>query len=165
MPEFVINLGRIDWPRYHTFECKGDKVTLCRFMQLHPQLFINSKVLFVQQDNKWSRVNKNTILNPKSTYRLVSVVEDAPQKCVDCQRIATSATSLRYHVGELIPHEWVHGMTISWEWSCCNSIVQHSQIEKYDATTGCNVGKCSDCRDLSAYQKAIAKREEEEEAF
>ena len=165
MPEFVINLGRIDWPRYHIFECKEDNVSLCRFMQLHPELFTNSKVLFVQQDNQWSRVDKNAILNPKSTYRLVSVVEDGPQKCIDCQRIATSPGSLRYHVGELTPHEWVHGITISWEWSCCNCLVQHSQVEKYDAATGCNVGKCAACRDLSAYQKAIAKREKEEEAL
>ena len=173
MREITINMGRIDWPCYRSFKCTEDELTVCRFMELHPELFVNSKVLFVCDGEGWSRLDSAALLEANGDYRLVSVVDvdalnDRAQVCSVCERSETgeSVSALRYHVGKLISQEWVHGITICWEWSCCNRIVQHTQVESHDATTGCNVGKCSNCRDLSAYQQAIAKREKEmSEAF
>ena len=166
MPEITINIRRIDWPCYRTFDCTGDELILCQFRELYPDLFTNSKILFVGQKERWIRLEDDAILDPNALYRLVSVVDEnvlnqQPQRCRICDRLETSVSTLRYHSGKLLSQQWVHGMTICWEWSCCSRVVQHSQIENHDATTGCNVGKCSACRDLSEYQQAISKREQE----
>lgn len=171
MPEITINTGRIDWPRYRSFVCEDEELVLHHFMELHPDLFVNSMVLFVCKHERWHPVEPGATLEPKATYRLVSVVDESalnqqPQKCNTCGREESCVSALRYHPGDLVSQQWVHGMTICWEWSCCNRVVQHGQITSHDATTGCNVGRCSSCRDLRAYRAAITKRDrEEEDAF
>ena len=170
MPQITINDGRVDWPRYRFVACEEDELVLDRFMARHPELFLNSKVLFVLDDGNWRALKPSSRLDPKATYRLASVVNEAdlgrhPQRCSVCGCEA-SVAELRYHSGELVSQEWVHGMTIRWEWTCCNQIVSHRQVEAHDATQGCNVGRCAACRDLTAYQAAIAAREQQEqEAF
>ena len=165
MPHITINLKRIDWPSYQSFSYIQEKITLQEFMELYPALFVNSKKLFVNVTGRWIRVFLEDELSSNGDYRLVSVVDAHDSQQERCKKCSKSdiVSNLRYHTGTLISQKWVHGMTISWEWTCCNRIVQHPQIERFDAPTGCNIGLCAECRNHDAYEKAISKRKQEED--
>ena len=167
-----INMGRGDWPDYVSIDIKSQSCTLQQLKHAHPELFINARVLFKldpTQKSKWIRVQANDLLDGSTTYRSISVPNEVLNEstmCTACHRQVENPDSLRYHAGHLTSHEWGHGITFSWEWTCCHRIVSHGKVEAMYAQDGCNTGLCSSCRDHSAYQNAIQRREQEvEKAF
>lgn len=81
--------------------------------------------------------------------------------CGTCGRVFDDPDMLRYHRGNLAPQEWVYGITVKWEWSCCGKIV--STPESCYHPEGCAGGICPECRkDCPCYQAREIRRGEEE---
>ncbi|HOP62557.1 MAG TPA: hypothetical protein PK358_10850 [Spirochaetota bacterium] len=92
---------------------------------------------------------------------------DTPSKesktCSVCGKKFTDTDMLRYHKGRLSPYEWVYGLTVKWQWTCCEKIV--STPESCYHPEGCSTGICPGCRPDCACNQARAIRRAEEENF
>ena len=160
-----INTGRINWPRYTSIELEAT-ISYAQFKEHHPTLFENARTLFVLEKETWRRVQDHEKIIPSLSYRTESYIGEEELRaasliCTQCGTKVEDIEALRYHSGELSAHEWGYNITYSWEWSCCNRIVSTKQIQRFDASQGCNIGTCQNCRDKTPYQKVIEQHERE----
>ena len=172
MFSICINMGREDWPKYLSIQVQSQSCTLQQLQHMHPELFLSARVLYKRDptnNSQWIKVQIDELLDSSTSYRSISMPDDVLSDstiCTACHKQVETPHLLRYHTGHLAAHEWGHGITFSWEWTCCNRIVSHGKVESMYAQDGCNTGLCSSCRDHTAYQEAIQRREQEtEKAF
>ena len=172
MPTLSINTGRVDWPKYAFFDVGDQPIDLENLQALGPELFRNSRVLLIRTGpHDWRRVLPGEELDVQAQYRTESVVDDArlaaaSRVCLRCGVEQVDVSKLRYHAGSLSAHEWGHGITFRWEWTCCNLIVSNSAVASFDRSTGCNIGLCEACFDRDPYLRAVEQHEQEvAEAF
>ena len=168
--QISINTRRLDWPEYQTFDIDAGQTTLADLRRGHPAVLPSSHQLYARtEDGRWRRVPATEVLQAHLSYHLQAELIESEYlqlqgadalRCTSCWAQSESLDDLRYHPGKLTPQAW-HYTIHTWEWLCCSRIVSYSKVASRVTTDGCQVGLCAACRDLSAYDAAVARYEAE----
>ena len=165
-----INVRRLDWPKYLSLEILAGETTLAHLRASYPEILTPTHQLYCSTPERtWWRLEEGELLLQGASYHLRAEISDelrdsTPLSCTECGRTTQDFDALRYHPGRLVPHAWNY-TTHTWEWLCCSRLVSYRTVEALVTTDGCQVGRCAECRDLSAYQAAIKRYEREVEAL
>jgi hypothetical protein len=132
-----------------------NNIQLNNMFHINDYFIKDEETLQIYIEEKISGKNKNSENQDKS--------ENKSLCCIKCGKEYPSEDYLKYHPGKLSAAEWVYGLTVLWEWSCCRQKV--STPDKCFHTMGCEYGICPDCRTECACYNAREIRREEEENF